>query len=266
MQHIGRIDHGHIDPGNIPQQNGFRVAPLEHQVTEGLNVVLAAEAQRVFAPADFVETGGNIRVAAQLTGDFGQIETDVSCLEGIEGNPYLVFATAERPHSRNSRHALEAGDDHIVDKVFVAIDRARIALLRIDGPPRDDLVEIIPTETYNRLVRVHRVTRHLVQAVHHLDQGPVHVGADLELQIDVTAAVGCRLHFQKSGNAAQHVLLRLDDLRLDLVRRRCPPRRSYGYFRPRNFRRHLDGQAHQADHAENGQQDTSHDNGDRVRQ
>ena len=84
-----------VDVRDVAQVNRFAVAPLEHQFTEIFDVVLAAEAQRVFATAHLVQPGGNVGVAAELVGDVGQVEADVGGLERIESDADFVLAAAE---------------------------------------------------------------------------------------------------------------------------------------------------------------------------
>jgi hypothetical protein len=266
VQHVGRVDHRHLHACDVAEQDRPPAAPFQHQVPQCLDVVLAAEAQRVLPPTHLVQAGRHVRVVAEFTGDTGEVDADVGGLERIERNTHFVLPATERADARHARDTLEPRYHGVLDEVLVALYRTRVVGPGGDRPPGDDLVEIVTADADDRLVGIHRIAGHLVQPVHDLDQRAVHVRADFELQVDAAGAVpGGRLHFQQARNAAQHVLLRFDDLRLDLVGRGGPPGCPDADFRTRDVGRHLDGQAHQAERAENSNQDAAHDDGHRVR-
>ena len=100
-----------------------------------------------------------------------------------------MLTATERADLGNSRHALQACDHRIVEEILIALDGPFITRFRTNGKPGNHFIEIVTSEVNDRLISINRVTRNLVQAVHHLDQRPVHIGTDDKLQVYVAPAV-----------------------------------------------------------------------------
>ena len=108
-----------------------------------------------------------------------------------------------------------------------------------------------------RLVRVNRVFRHLLQAAVHLQQRLLHVRADLEFQRDGAGRVlAFGSHLRQALDALQELLLLADDLAFDFLRAGARPARGDGDRRDLHLRRQLHGHAQQRNDAE--QRDDQH--------
>ena len=255
-----------LDVGHVAQPDGQAVAPLQDQLPEVLGIERAGEPQRVAALADAHVAAGDVLVGAGEAGRGRKPDAETRGPVGVEGDAHLALAPAVDLGARDAGHALEPGLDDLLRVLLVALDVARVPLPGGGHEPRDGAA-VAAHGVDDRLVGVLGVARHAVEAVEHLDQPAPQVVPDHELDGHLAlAALGLGDDAAHPGQPAQHLLLRLDDLRLDLLRRGGAPCGADGDLRPLDLGRELDGEAGQADGAEQDDEQHRHQGGGAVRQ
>ena len=258
---IGERD---LDVGHVAQPHRKAVAPLQDQLSEVPGIERAGEPQRVAPLADVHVAAGDVLVGAGESRRGRELDIEARGLVGVEGDADLALAPAVDLGARDPGHALEPGLDDLLGVLLVALDVARVPLPGDGHEPRDGAA-VAAHGVDDRLVGVLGVARNAVEAVEHLDQPAPKVVPDQELDGHLAlAALGLGDDAAHPGQAAQHLLLRLDDLRLDLLRRGGPPRGTDGDLRPLDLGRELDGEAGHADGAEQDDEKHRHQRGGPV--
>jgi hypothetical protein len=134
------------------------------------------------------------------------------------------------------------------------VDRSFGAGEQLHEEERELLVRVpFAAELDERAIGVARQRRQAAHAADDVDQRGLHVGPDREPQEHLAAArVRVAVDFLHAGQALQHLLLRLEQLGLDFLRRGAAPVREDGDRRPFDVREKLQGQLLQAERAEQG--------------
>ena len=255
-----------LDVRDVAQPHREPVAPLQDQLPEVPRLERAGEPQRVAPLADAHVAARDVLVGAGQTGRGRELDAEARGLVGVEGDAHLALAPAVDLGARDPGHALEPGLHDLLGVLLVALDVARVALPGLRHEPRDGAA-VAADGVDDRLVGVLGVARHAVEAVEHLDEPAPQIVPDHELDGHLAlAALGLGDDAAHAGQPAQHLLLRLDDLRLDLLGRRGPPPGADGDLRPLDLGRELDGEAGQADRAEQEDEQHRHQGGGPVRQ
>ena len=244
------IDEGHFGVRDVPQPHRESVAPLEDQLAKPLGVHRAGEAQGVAALADAHVAAGGVLVGAGQASRRGQVDAEARRLVRIEGDADLALAPPVDLGARHPGDALQTGLHDLFGVVLVALDIARVPLPGAGDEPRDGAAP--PADGIDhRLVRVLGVAGNPVQAVEHFDEPAAQIVADREFDGDFALpALGLGNDAGHPGQPAQHLLLRLDDLRLHLLGRGGAPRGADGDLRSLDLGRQLDRQARKAEAAE----------------
>ena len=136
-------------------------------------------------------TPGYIGIGAQFTGDSRQVQADPGGLVGIESDTHFVGPATESANPRHAGNPFQACDNRVIHPILVDIDRDIVAFGSRNREPADHPVKTEAADPDHGFVGIDRIPWHLVQAVHDLDERPVHIGADSELQGNRGAAVGC---------------------------------------------------------------------------
>ena len=241
------------------------VSPGQHHVTQLLELVLAGEPDGVLAAPHVLESAGDVRVAAGHAREQGHIDAERRGPIGIEGDAYLAVAAAVDVGVRDPGYALDARLDDLLDEILVTGDVPLVARQGLDREPGDRIAEASAARVHDRLIDVDRVARYPVQAIHDLDQGALELRVDVEAQGNGTAATRSGgFHQLQAGQAAQRVLLGLDDFRFHLLGRGGAPAGGDLDNRALDVRYHLHRHAQQGDGAEQQHQQDGHDDGDGV--
>jgi len=241
------------------------VAPVEHEVAELLRPVAAGKAQGVRAPAELREAAGHVVRAARDTGDHGDRDAEFRGAVGIEGDAQFVRRAGMDGDRADARDRLDARAHQVLDLAPVVLDRAGRAGLQLHEEPGQRFVRAAAAgaKLDARRVGVAWQRRQLVHARNHVDQRAAHVRADREFEVDERAAGVCEgLDLLQSRQAAQRLLLRLDQLGLDLGRRGGAPGREYRDDRLLDVRKELHRQPDQRDDAEHDDESDADGNPD----
>ena len=153
----------------------------------------------------------------------------------IEGDPHVVGRPALDFDLRDARYRLDARLDDVLDEPAIALDRPFGSRQQLHEEEGQLLVRVpaIAAELDERPVGVARQRRQAAHAADDVDQRGLHVGADRERQEDLAAArVRVAVDFFHAGQALQHLLLRLEQLGLDFLRRGAAPVREDRDGRP----------------------------------
>ena len=171
------------------------------------------------------------------------------------GDAHVVGRPALNLDLRDARYRLDARLDDVLDEAAIALDRSLGAGQQLHEEERQLLVRVtaIAAELHDGPIGVARQRRQAAHAADDVDQRRLHVGADRERQKHLAAAgVGVAVDFLHAGQALQHLLLRLQQLRLDFLRRGAAPVREDRDRRPLDVGKQLQRQLLQAEQAEQG--------------
>ena len=69
------VHHHLFNARNILQADWLGIAPIQNQVTQRLDFILAAETQSILTPANFLVTPGNICIGTEFLRDTGQVQS-----------------------------------------------------------------------------------------------------------------------------------------------------------------------------------------------
>ena len=215
------------DRGDVGQAHRPAIAPVEHELAEVFGPVAAREAQRVLAPAELGEAAGDVVGAAGDARDRGDRDAEFRGAVRVELDAKLVGCAGIDVDRADARDRLDARAHQVLDLAPIVLDRARRPGLQLHEEPGQRLVRAaaaVLAERNARRVGIARQRRELVHARDDVDQRAAHVRADRELQVDERAA-GVRegLDLLQAREAAQRLLLRLDQFGFDFGRRRRAP-------------------------------------------
>ncbi len=262
-----RSPRSHRDRRDVGEAHGPPVAPVEHQLAEVVRPVAAGKAQRVLAPAELGEAAGDVVRAAGDADDGRDRDAELRGAVGIELDAQLVRRAGIDVDRADARDRLDARAHQVLDLAPVVLDRAGRARLQLHEEPGQRLVRpaaAVLAERDARRVGVARQRRQLVHARDHVDERAAHVRADRELEVDEGAAcIRERLDLLQARQAAQRLLLRLDQLGLDLGGRGRAPAGEDRDDRLVDVREQLHRQADERDEAEHD--DEAHADGDADR-
>ena len=243
-----------LDRGHIAQIDRSARAPFQDHPAQITRLIFAGEAQAVFTLAHIGETAGDIRAGAGQLHHPIELHAEARHLVGIKGDPELPLAAAIDLRAGHARHALKTRLHDLFNIIFVGLDRSFIARRGLDDEPGDG-PRVLPDRRDRRLGGVSGIIGDLIEPVHHLDQGAPHVHIDREAQIDLGPPLkGLRANLGQARQAAQHIFLDLDDLGLHLIGRGRAPVGGDRDLRLLDLGGKLDGQARQADQAEDQDQ------------
>jgi hypothetical protein len=205
--------------------------------------------------SDIELTGGHIRRARSLACDVRDANAQRRCARQVESDAHVVGRTALNFDLRDARHRFDARLDDVLDEAAIALDRPFAPRQQLHEEERQLLVRIaaVAAELHDRPVRIARQRRQAAHAADDVDQRRFHVGADRERQEHLAAAgIRVAVDFFNAGQALQHLLLRLQQLRLDFLGRGAAPVGDDPDRGPFDVGKQLQGQLPQAEDAEQG--------------
>ena len=133
---------------------------------------------------------------------------------GIDDDPDFPLTAAVDIGVGDAGHPFEPVLDDVLDKIAVAVDVAGIPRLAFENDPGDGGI-IVAGGIQSRLVGLVGVCLHLVEAVAHQKQRPVHVLAHVEFKSNLAAAVfRPARHFHQAFQALELFFLAVDDFPL----------------------------------------------------
>jgi hypothetical protein len=222
------VHHLYVDVGDVAQHHGPAVTPFQYQLAELPGVKGAGEAQRVAALAYAGLAGGNVFVASGEPGGIGKLDAQARGLVGVESDAHLALAAAANLGTGDARNPLEARLNDFLDVVLVALDVSRVAVDGLEDEPGDGAAAAAHGAD-DGLIGVIGIAGHAVGAVQYFQKTAPQILAHGKGDGDLAlAAPGLGEHLGHARQAPQHLLLRLDDFRLDFFRRRRAPRGANG--------------------------------------
>ena len=181
---------------------------------------------------------------------------------GIDNHLHLAGRAAIDVDEGHPGHAFQAVLDGVLDEVAVGLDVALVARQAAEGEPGDGAI-LAAGGIQCRLLGLVGVARDPVEPVGDQKQRPVHVLVQVELQGHAGPAVA-----RPAGDAlqpleaAEFLLLAVDDLALDLGRGGARPRRAHGDHRLADVGSQLDGDGPEGDQAEHDDHQHPRQDGD----
>ncbi len=246
---------GQPDLCYITQIDGQTIAPVHHLVPQGIDVITPCEAQLVFPTAYVEGTRRHIPAGTGPAGEHGDLHPQFGSAIGVETYLDLALVDPLHLHGRYPRDPLKLRLDPRLDQRLMIVNLPLGTGQLLDKKEGEGVVAAVVVDvgaTY-----VVRQPGHPVQARDDIELGPLHVGAQCELQIN----------FGKAGKAvagetleplhALHLLLDgIGDFRLHLLRGGRAPIHRDIEVRAVYVGEQLDGQP---PNAEQAQQKNQHD-------
>ena len=249
------IDERDLDVGHVAQPHREAVAPFQHQPPELLGTERSGEPQRVAALADAHVPARDVLVGAGQACRGRKLDSEARRLVRVEGDADFAFASAVDLGACDTGYALEPRLDHLLGVVLVTLDVAGVPFAGARDEPGDGTA-VAADGVDDRLVGVLGIARNAVEAVEDLNEAAAQVVPDHELDGHLAlAALGLGDDAVHPRQPAQHLFLRLDDLRLDLLGSGGAPRGADGDLRPLDLGGELDRKPRQAERTEQGDEE-----------